>query len=104
MHTSITFWIAFNVGVLLLLAIDLFGFNRKAHTLSTREAATWTAVFVGLSLAFNGLIWYMQGPAHATEFLAGYLIEYSLSVDNIFVFVLIASRFAVPPEFQHRVL
>ena len=104
MHTSIWFWIAFNVAVLAVLAIDLLGFNRKAHTPSTREAAIWSGVWIALSLAFNALIWRWQGAAHATEFLAGYLIEYSLSVDNIFVFVLIFARFSTPPKYQHRVL
>ena len=90
--------------MLCTLAIDLFGFQRKAHTPSTKEAAIWTAVWVALSLGFNALIWYWEGHAKALEFLTGYLVEYSLSVDNIFVFVLVFSYFAVPPAYQHRVL
>jgi len=90
--------------VLCTLAIDLFGFQRKAHTPSTKEAAIWTAVWVALSLGFNALIWYWEGHAKALEFLTGYLVEYSLSVDNIFVFVLVFSYFAVPAAYQHRVL
>jgi tellurite resistance protein TerC len=104
MHTNLWFWIAFNAGVLCMLAIDLFGFQRKAHAPSTKEAAIWTAVWVALSLGFNALIWYWEGPAKALEFLTGYLVEYSLSVDNIFVFVLVFSYFAMPAAYQHRVL
>ncbi len=104
MHTNLWFWIAFNAGVLSVLAIDLFGFQRKAHAPSTKEAAIWTVVWVALSLGFNALIWYWEGHAKALEFLTGYLVEYSLSVDNIFVFVLVFSYFAVPAAFQHRVL
>jgi TerC family integral membrane protein len=104
MHTNLWFWIAFNAGVLGVLAIDLFGFQRKAHAPSTKEAAIWTAVWVALSLGFNGLIWHWEGDAKALEFLTGYLVEYSLSVDNIFVFVLLFSSFALPPQYQHRVL
>ena len=104
MHTSLWFWIAFNAGVLCVLAIDLFGFQRKAHAPSTKEAAIWTAVWMALSLGFNALIWFWEGPAKALEFLTGYLVEYSLSVDNIFVFVLVFSYFAVPAAYQHRVL
>jgi tellurite resistance protein TerC len=104
MHTNLWFWIAFNFGVLCVLAVDLFGFQRKAHAPSTKEAAVWTAVWVALSLGFNALIWYWEGHAKALEFLTGYLVEYSLSVDNIFVFVLVFSYFAVPAAYQHRVL
>ena len=104
MHTNLWFWIAFNAGVLCVLAIDLFGFQRKAHAPSTKEAAIWTAVWVALSLGFNALIWYWEGHTKALEFLTGYLVEYSLSVDNIFVFVLVFSYFAVPAAYQHRVL
>jgi tellurite resistance protein TerC len=104
MQTSLWFWIAFNAGLLCMLAIDLFGFQRKAHAPSTKEAAIWTAVWMTLSLGFNALIWFWEGPAKALEFLTGYLVEYSLSVDNIFVFVLVFSYFAVPAAYQHRVL
>ena len=104
MHTNPWFWVAFNFGVLCVLAIDLFGFQRKAHAPSTKEAAIWTAVLVALSLGFNALIWYWEGHAKALEFLTGYLVEYSLSVDNIFVFVPVFSYFAVPAAYQHRVL
>jgi tellurite resistance protein TerC len=103
-HTNLWFWIIFNAGVLCVLAIDLFAFQRKAHAPSTKEAAIWTAVWVTLSLGFNAVVWHWMGSAKGLEFLTGYLIEYSLSVDNIFVFVLIFSCFAVPAAYQHRVL
>jgi tellurite resistance protein TerC len=77
MHTNLWFWIAFNAGVLCVLAIDQFGFQRKAHAPSTKEAAIWTAVWVTLSLGFNALIWYWEGHVKALEFLTGYLVEYS---------------------------
>ena len=104
MQTNFWFWIAFNCGVLCILAIDLFGFQRRAHAPSTKEAAIWTAVWVALSLGFNALLWSWEGHAKALEFLTGYLVEYSLSVDNIFVFVLVFFYFAVPAAYQHRVL
>ena len=104
MHPSLWFWIVFNAGVLCVLAIDLFVFQRKVHKPSTKEAATWTIVWITLSLGFNALVWHWMGPAKALEFLTGYLIEYSLSVDNIFIFVLIFSYFAVPAAYQHRLL
>ena len=104
MHTNLWFWIIFNAGVLSVLAIDLFAFQRKAHAPGAKEAAIWTAVWVTLSLGFNALVWHWMGPGKALEFLTGYLIECSLSVDNIFVFVLIFSYFAVPAAYQHRAL
>jgi tellurite resistance protein TerC len=104
MQANLQFWIIFNAAVLFMLAVDLFAFQRKAHAPTTKETASWTLVWVSLSLGFNAVIWYWMGPAKALEFLTGYLIEYSLSVDNIFVFVLIFSYFAVPAAYQHRVL
>jgi tellurite resistance protein TerC len=104
MQPNLWWWIIFNAGVLGVLAIDLFAFQRKPHTPSRREAAMWTLLWVTLSLAFNVVIWVLMGPAKALQFLTGYLIEYSLSVDNIFVFVLTFSYFAVPAAYQHRVL
>ena len=100
----LVFWIGFLVFVLAMLALDLGVFNRKAHTVSVREAGIWTAVWVSLALIFNVGLYFVAGPQVGLEFLTGYLIEYSLSVDNIFVFVLIFSAFAVPSQFQHRVL
>jgi len=98
------FWIAFHIGVFIVLAIDLVGFNRKAHVITIREATIWSVVWVTLSLSFNVLVWHLKGPQAALEFFTGYLIEYSLSVDNIFVFVLIFTYFQVPKKYQHRVL
>lgn len=98
------FWIAFHIGVFVVLAIDLVGFNRKAHVIGIREATAWSVVWITLSLSFNALVWHLRGPHAALEFFTGYLIEYSLSVDNIFVFVLIFTYFKVPREYQHRVL
>lgn len=98
------FWIAFHIGVFVVLAIDLVGFNRRQHAVSIREASIWSVVWVFLSLGFNLLVWRLKGDDAAVDFFTGYLIEYSLSVDNIFVFVLIFSYFRVRPEYQHRVL
>lgn len=101
---NLWWWILFNAGVLGLLALDLLGFHRKAHAPTTKEAAVWTTVWVALSLGFGALVWQGQGPGKALEFLTGYLIEYSLSLDNLFVFVLIFSALAVPAAYRHRVL
>lgn len=97
-------WIAFNVGVLAVLAIDLGIFHRKAHTVTVKEAAAWSSVWITLSLGFAGVIWRLMGSQPALEFVTGYLIEYSLSIDNIFVIVLIFSYFRIPDKYQHRVL
>ncbi|MBK9963856.1 MAG: TerC family protein [Holophagales bacterium] len=97
-------WIAFNVFVLALLALDLGVFHRKAHAVSVKEAAGWSVVWIALGLAFGGGIWWLEGKDPALQYLAGYLIEKSLSVDNIFVIALIFSYFAVPALYQHRVL
>jgi tellurite resistance protein TerC len=104
MQPNLWWWIIFNASVLGVLAIDLFAFQREAHAPTRREAAIWTLLWVTLSLAFNAAVWVLMGPSKALEFLTGYLVEYSLSVDNIFVFVLIFSYFAVPAAYQHRVL
>ncbi len=97
-------WIGFHLVVLALLALDLGVFNRQAHAVSMREAAIWSGVWVGLSLLFNALIFLWFGREAGLDFFTAYLIEKSLSVDNIFVFVLIFSAFAVPAAYQHRVL
>lgn len=101
---DITFWIVFNVFVLLLLGLDLFVFHRKEHEVKIKEALLWSAFWIALSLSFNALIYYWQGPAPALEFLTGYLIEKSLSVDNLFVFILIFNFFKVPTKYQHKIL
>jgi tellurite resistance protein TerC len=97
-------WSAFFGLIALFLALDLFVFHRQAHAVSMREAAAWTAVWVVLGLAFGGMVWVWQGAAAAGEYLAGYLIEKSLSVDNVFVFALLLAYFGVPAAYQHRVL
>lgn len=104
MADSIWLWVGFNVGVLIILALDLGVFHRKAHAVSLREAAGWSAVWVTLAMAFNAGIWYFAGRQPALEFLTGYLVEKSLAVDNIFVIALIFSYFAVPAMYQHRIL
>jgi tellurite resistance protein TerC len=97
-------WIWFNVAVLAILALDLGVLHRKSSKVSLKEAAAWSGVWVALSLCFALAIYRNMGPESGLEFLTGYLIEYALSVDNIFVFVLIFSYFSVPEKYQHRVL
>ncbi len=97
-------WGAFLGLILLLLALDLFVFHREAHAVSVREAAVWSVIWIALGLAFGAVIGLWQGVDAAGQYLAGYLIEKSLSVDNIFVFAVIFSYFAVPAAYQHRVL
>ncbi|HEX2095431.1 MAG TPA: TerC family protein [Longimicrobiaceae bacterium] len=111
MDSSIWPWIGFNALVLVLLAIDLGVFNRNAHVVSVKEAARWSVITVVLALAFAGAmasrilpVENVGGTQDALEFVTGYLIELALSVDNIFVFVLIFSYFRVPAKYQHRVL
>ena len=97
-------WVGFIAFVLAMLAIDLGIFHRKSHVVTLREALGWSAVWVALALLFNGLIWKLYGSERGLEFLTGYLIEKSLSVDNIFVFVVIFGALGIPPLYQHRVL
>jgi tellurite resistance protein TerC len=97
-------WAAVVAFTLVLLALDLFVLHREAHEVSLREAGWLSAFYAGIGLAFGGLIWAWRGPEAGGEYLAGYLIEKSLSVDNIFVFALIFSYFAIPAKYQHRVL
>ncbi len=104
MTTSIWFWIAFHIGVFVAMAVDLVSFKRRNRELSMRAAAQRSVLWVILSLCFSVVVWRLKGPQHGVDFLAGYLIEYSLSVDNIFVFVLIFAYFRVPPRAQHRAL
>lgn len=102
--TSIWFWVAFHVGVFIALAVDLTTFKRRDRELSMRAAVQRSLIWVVLSLGFNLLVWQTLGDDAGLDFLTGYVIEYSLSVDNIFVFVLIFAYFRVPPRSQHRVL
>ncbi len=97
-------WLAFNVFIVAMLLVDLLVLHRHAHVVTVREAAITSTFWIALGLSFGGVIWAWQGGTTAGEYFAGYLIEKSLSVDNVFVFVLIFSYFAVPPQYQHRVL
>src|SRR6266542_1184738 len=101
--TSIWFWIAFHIGVFIAIGIDLFTFHRRDRELSMAAAARRSVLWVIVSLGFNALVWRIKGPHHGLDFFTGYLIEYSLSMDNILVFVLIFAHFRVPPLAQHRV-
>jgi tellurite resistance protein TerC len=102
--TSIWFWVAFHIGVFVAIGVDLFTFRVRGRELSMTAAARRSVLWVVISLAFNAVVWRVKGPHHGLDFLTGYLIEYSLSMDNIFVFVLIFTHFRVPPVAQHRVL
>ena len=97
-------WIAFNAYVVGLLLLDLYGFNKKAHEIHWREAAWLSAFFVGASLAVNAVVWVAYGHAAGVTFLTAYLVEKSLSVDNLFVIAVLFGYFSVPPRYQHRVL
>ena len=97
-------WLAFIAFVLLLLFLDLKLFHKKTHEVSIKEALLWTLFWVALALAFNAFLWYECGAKKALEFFTGYVIEKSLSVDNLFVILLIFTSFAIPSKLQHRVL
>jgi tellurite resistance protein TerC len=104
MGTQIWIWAGFSLFILAMLAMDLGVFHRSAHQVQFKEALTWTGVWIVLAGLFGLGVWHFSGPAKALEFYTGYLIELSLSADNVFVFVLIFSYFAVPQRFQHKVL
>lgn len=97
-------WVGFSLFILTMLSLDLGLFNRKAHTIKYREAWIWSTAWVSLASIFAVIVFYYQGRTRGLEFVTGYLIELSLSVDNLFVFLLIFSYFKVPAKFQHRVL
>ncbi len=97
-------WIGFILFVLAILVLDLGVFHRKAHAISVREASVWSVIWIGLALVFNAGVYFWFGPERGLEFLTGYLIEKALSVDNLFVFLVLFSYFAVPAPLQHRVL
>jgi len=97
-------WVGFLIFVLAMLALDLGVFHRKAHVVRVREALGWTGVWIALALAFNAAVYFWFGRERALEFLTGYVIEKALSVDNIFVFIVIFGAFGVPAKLQHRVL
>jgi tellurite resistance protein TerC len=104
MHTGLSFWIGFNAVVLVLLALDLFVIRGKEQTVSMKGAAIWSVGGILTSLAFGAWIYISQGHGKALEFITGYVIEYSLSMDNLFVFIMIFAYFKVAPKHQHRVL
>ena len=104
MTDNLWIWIGFNGFVLIMLSIDLGVFHRKAHVVSMKEALSWTAAWITLALVFNLGVWHYLGEQKALEFITGYVIEYSLSVDNMFVFALLFSYFSVPALYQHKVL
>jgi len=100
----ILFWVLFNLFVVVMLALDLGVFNRRAHTIKFREALGWSAMWIALALGFGVLVYFWHGRTASLEFATGYLIELSLSVDNLFVFLVIFRYFRVPDNLQHRVL
>lgn len=105
MHeTSLTIWVSFVAFIMFVLALDLGVFHKKSHTVSFKEAIMWSIVWIALAMAFNVVILYWRGQEDFMLFLSGYVIEKSLSVDNLFVFLLIFSYFKVPNEYQHKIL
>jgi tellurite resistance protein TerC len=106
MGTSIYFWIGFHLFVFIMLALDLGVFHKHTHKVPVKEAIIWSGVWITLALLFNLFIYLDKDFGHvkALEFLTGYVIEYSLSVDNIFVFILIFSYFKVSSQYQHKIL
>jgi len=97
-------WLAFGAFVIVVLVLDLFVFHRHSHEPTLRESAIWTVVWCTMALAFNGLVWYWRGSDLAIKFLTGYIVEWSLSMDNVFVFAVVFSFFGVPLKYQYRVL
>ena len=101
---EVLLWIAFIVGILCLLTLDLVVFSKRPHEITIKESLLWSGFWICLSLIFNAGVYYFLGYEYALQFLTGYLIEKSLSVDNLFVFLLIFSYFKVPAQYQHKVL
>ncbi len=104
LHVSLTFWIGFLTFIVTLLTLDLFVFHRKPHEVSAKEAFAWVCFWVGLAFAFNVFVYFEFGAKSSLEFATGYLVEEALSVDNVFVFVMLFQYFHVPKRYQHRVL
>jgi len=104
MDTPILFWMIFNAFVLIMLALDLGVFHRKSHEVSVKEALIWTFVWIFLALIFNVIIYLWRGQQQALEYFTGYLVEKALSIDNIFVFIMIFTYFQVPAKYQHKIL
>ena len=97
-------WILFTLFIVVMLAIDLGIFNRKSHEVSVKEALAWSGVWVALALAFNAGVYFWQGQEVAVQFFTGYVVEKSLSIDNIFVFLQVFAYFSVPAKYQHKIL
>jgi len=104
MQTPLLFWILFNLFIFLMLLLDLGVFHRNSHTVSFKEALIWSVVWIGMALLFNLGILYWEGSQKALEFFTGYVVEKSLSIDNLFVFFVVFKYFQVPSQLQHRVL
>lgn len=104
MNNQILMWVGFNLLVLVLLALDLGVFHKKTHAVGVKEALSWSAFWIALALMFNVFIYYQFGIEEGSEYLTGYLLEKSLSVDNLFVIVLVFNYFQVPQKYQHKVL
>lgn len=104
MENSILFWVVFNAVIFSMLALDLGVINRRAHKIALKEALIWSGIWIALAMSFNIFVLVEFGKTKALEFLTGYVIEYSLSIDNIFVFILIFSYFSVKPQYQHKIL
>lgn len=104
MHSQVSWWLCFHLFVFLMLALDLGVFHKKDHVVSIKESLAWTGIWIFLAMLFNYGLYLFVGKNEAYEFLTAYVLEKSLSVDNIFVMTIIFSHFRVPPRFQHRVL
>lgn len=104
MEHSLTLWIVFNAFIFVMLIIDLVVFNREAHKITIKESLIWTAVWIALACMFGAGLYYYMDPQSSLDFFTGYLIEKSLSVDNIFVFLLVFSYFGIPQKYQHKIL
>lgn len=101
---NIWLWVVFNLFILGMLALDLGMFHRDSHEIKTREAITWSVIWTLIALAFNAGVFFVSGPTKGLEFFTGYLIERALSIDNIFVFILVFAYFGVAPKYQYKVL
>lgn len=103
MHVPLWSWLAVIGFILAMLAVDLFA-HRRAHAIKVREAAAWSALWTAFGVGFGLLVWRIYGPEFGQQYFAGYLIEKSLAVDNVFIWAIIFTYFVVPREYQHRVL
>lgn len=104
MEVSPIFWVIFSIIIVVMLALDLGVFNKKSHEINVKEALAWVGVWISLAMIFNLIVLSQFGKTKALEFLTAYVIEYSLSIDNIFVFIMVFSFFSVKREYQHKVL